>query len=80
MDDTKLEEAKQLAWAQRERLNELVTRLDEQLGNNARPMFKDGTGERLGALRDIAADIQKAEELLANLDDLISHVRRYYPL
>ena len=66
------------AWAQRYRLSELAGRLEEQLDANAHAVFQDGTGTRVGALRSIANDQPKTDEFLANLHELLAHVKRWY--
>jgi hypothetical protein len=77
VDDEKLEAAKELAWVQRDRLNELADCLENQLDQNARAPSGDGTGTWVYALRHIVGSTEETDAFLENLAGLLQHIKLY---
>jgi hypothetical protein len=78
--DEKLSAAKERAWVQRDRLNDLADYLEEQLDRNAQPLHPWQADTWIDALKAIAQDQDKTEAFLLGLRRLFQHVRRCYPL
>jgi hypothetical protein len=80
MEKRDLEKAKDLAWGQRIRLNELARRLEGQFKDHERAVEPNGRGTWVGAIEDIAADSHLKADLIMNVQALVEHIRRYYPI
>lgn len=80
MEDEKLQAAKELAWVQRDRLNQLADRLEELLDRNGPPLYRDDAGAWAAAVKAIAESEEETEGFLFNLRGLFHHIRRCYPL
>jgi hypothetical protein len=64
----------------RVRLQGFASRLNEQLQAHAEPVFADGTGAMLGAIRNIARDSESTEDFAAALGDLLEYIDQNYPV
>lgn len=63
----------------RKRLHQLAGRVEGILNKNAAPVYADGGGTWIGALRAIAANDGRAAIFADEIGNLLQHVKIAYP-